>query len=109
MDKNQLNNEYWFRLQYSVSEACGTLDVIIINKKKDVGSVRVATVDGEAKGNKPGEKPLDYESIDTVVKFRRDEDSKRIPIKIHDDEDWNPNRDFVVCLYQEGSNEELSG
>ena len=65
--ESEINESYGFRcLQYSVSEACGNLEVTVINKKRTVGSVRICTVEGEAKAATASTKG-DFDAVDQVV------------------------------------------
>jgi len=48
-------------LHYSVSEASGSIKINIINKQKTSGSVRVCTIDQEARSGE------DYDGIDKVI------------------------------------------
>jgi hypothetical protein len=53
-------------LHYSVSESSGTIRIHVINKTKQVGKVRVITIDKEAKAGD------DYEKVDKVLSFKKD-------------------------------------
>lgn len=88
------NDDFGFNcLHYSVSEASGSLKIMILNKKGTAGKVRVATEDAEAKAGE------DYKALDTVLEFDRGEKQKFVEVVIHDDEDWEPDEDFYVKLY----------
>jgi hypothetical protein len=54
-------------LHYSVSEASGSLRIIILNKKGAPGKVRVTTIDAEALAGD------DYEKVDTTLEFKQGE------------------------------------
>lgn len=71
LDDNEVNENYGFRcLQYSVSEACGTLEVTVNNKKRVAGSVRIATVEDGAKGGPANStEKRDYDDVDEVLNF----------------------------------------
>lgn len=56
-------------LHYSVSEASGSLKVMILNKTANPCEVRVATIDAEAKSGD------DYEGIDKILQFKKGETS----------------------------------
>ena len=61
---DQKNDDFGFNcLHYSVSEASGSLQVMIINKKKIAARVRVKTIDAEAKAGH------DFEACDQVIAF----------------------------------------
>ena len=58
VDEKEKNANYGFKcLHYSVSEASGTIRIIIDNKKRTAGKVRVCTIDAEAKAGD------DYEEV----------------------------------------------
>lgn len=62
LDEKVKNKDFGFKcLHYSVSEASKTLLIHIINKSGHATSVKVKTVDEEAKGGK------DYEQLDETV------------------------------------------
>ena len=65
--------------------------------------MRACTVDGDAKSNK------DYKPFDSVIEFGNGEDTKTFDVGITDDDDWEPDMDFFVQLYDPNSNEELIG
>eukprot|EP00347_Sterkiella_histriomuscorum_P010084 403338741 len=80
-------------LKYSVNESKGVLEVEILNKKKLAGSVGVRTVNGTAKSGE------DYEKIERSIKFKKDQESQKLKIKIMDNEEWEPDEEFFVELY----------
>ena len=84
-------------LHYSVSEAAGALRIKILNKTKAAGKVGVRTVDGEAK------KDEDYIPIDQVVNFKSGQAEAEVKVKILDDDEWEPDEDFYVELYDDES------
>lgn len=108
---SEVNENYGFRcLQYSVSEACDKLEVTVNNKKRTAGSVRICTVGGEAKGGPANStEKRDYDEVNEVLNFSQGQAQIKVSIKIHDDEEWNPNRDFYVHLYSPETKEELDG
>lgn len=62
------NENYGFNcLHYSVSEASGSLKVMVLNKRGVSGSVRVVTIDAEARAGE------DYEKVDTILNFNQGE------------------------------------
>ena len=87
-----MKNEYFgFKcLHYSVSEASGSLKIAVLNKKKTEGSVRVITIDAEAKAGD------DYEAVDKILVFKAGEAIKYIEVTINDDDNWEPHEDFFV-------------
>lgn len=81
-------------LHYSVTESNGHVEVVIV-KKLDNQSlvVGVRTRDDTAVSTN------DYESIDMQIKFEKNELEKKIKIPILDDEEWTPDLEFWVELY----------
>jgi len=62
----------------------------VLNKEKKAGSVRVATIDKEAKAGD------DYDAVDTILQFRDGEEKHYIEVRINDDDNWEPDEDFLV-------------
>lgn len=83
-------------LHYSVSEASGSIRINVKNKTGKPGSVRVCTIDQEAKDGD------DYEKVDEVLTFTGKETDGLlfITVKINDDDNWEPDEDFWVQLYE---------
>lgn len=91
LDDNLKNESFGFNcLHYSVSEASGSLKIMILNKKRCAGQVRVYTIDAEAKAGD------DYEKVDEQVTFTKGETHKFITVIINDDDNWEPDEDFFV-------------
>lgn len=104
LDENVRNEAFGFQcLHYSVSESSGKLTISVANKKGTACKVRVRTIDGDAKGNK------DYTPFDGELSFEDGEDTKNFDVGINDDDDWEPDMDFYVQLFDPTSNEELVG
>lgn len=104
LEERARNDDFGFAcLHYSVSESSGKLPIQILNKKRDKAAVRVATLDGDAKAGE------DYAPYDEVIYFAKGEYSKYVEIGIHDDDDWEPDEDFFVQLYDANTKSELSG
>lgn len=104
LDDHQKNPKFGFScLHYSVSEAAGALRIKILNKTKIACTVGVRTVDGEACAND------DYIPIDEEIKFKSGQTEAEAIVKILDDEDWEPDEDFYVELYDMGSKTRLIG
>jgi len=100
-DKNEF---FGFKcLHYSVSESTDKLQVVVYNKNRQPNRVRVTTIDGDAKANE------DYTPVDAIVEFARGEYQKTVDIAILDDDQWEPDEDFFVQLYDAESNNELFG
>lgn len=90
-------------LHYSVSEASGSIKIKILNKSKEACTVRVATIDAEAIAGE------DYDAVDQVLEFKKGEEFQFIEVVIHDDENWEPDEDFFVQLYDPFTGLELGG
>jgi len=91
LDEKSKNPDFGFKcLHYSVSESSGSLRVIVVNKKKGAGKVRVRTIDAEALAGE------DYGAVDTVLEFKGGEAQLSIDVKIHDDDSWEPDEDFHI-------------
>ena len=63
----------------------------------------VRTVDGEAKAG------LDYEKINKRVNFKKGETEVEILVAIIDDDEWEPDEDFFVELYDAETEQRLHG
>ena len=104
IDEKLKNEHFGFKcLHYSVSEASGSLQIHILNKKGIAGKVFVRTVDAEAKAGE------DYEKVEETLEFKDGESTKFIEVKINDDDNWEPDEDFFVQLYDPNTREELEG
>lgn len=92
-------------LHYSVSEGAGYIEIIILNKTRAEGSIGVKTVDGDAIAGD------DYESVDEILKFNKGDSEGKIRVTINDDDNWEPDEDFYVVLYdpEDSSKEQLQG
>jgi len=94
VDEKEKNQYFGFKcLHYSVSEASETLLVHVINKTGMPGRVRVQTIDAEARAGE------DYEEVNEVLTFKKGDMQKHVSIKINDDDNWEPDEDFFVQLY----------
>jgi len=85
-------------LHYSVSEASGSLRINILNKKGVAGKVRVLTIDAEAIAGD------DYEKVDQILEFKAGEKQQYIDVVINDDDNWEPDEDFFVQLFDPVTN-----
>lgn len=83
-------------LHYSVSEASGSIRINVKNKLNTAGKVRVCTIDQEARAGD------DYEKVDEILEFTGQEKDglKFITVTINDDDNWEPDEDFWVQLYE---------
>jgi hypothetical protein len=104
LDEKVKNEDFGFKcLHYSVSEASGSIQIHVLNKKLQAGSVRVCTIDAEAKAGD------DYTEVKETLKFEAGESVKFITVHIRDDDNWEPDEDFYVQLYNPNTMEELQG
>lgn len=104
IDDKFKNENFGFKcLHYSVSEASGSIQIIVHNKKKTAGTVRVCTIDAEAKAGD------DYTEVKENLVFANGEETKFITVKIRDDDNWEPDEDFYCQLYDPNTFEELKG
>lgn len=104
LEEKEKNPDFGFEvLHYSVSEASGSIQIKVLNKKKTAAKVRVASIDAEAKAGD------DYEAIDEVLEFKSGEGSKFVKVIINDDDNWEPDEDFFVQLYNPVGGLELVG
>jgi len=88
------NPNYGFKcLHYSVSESSQKLTIPILNKTNRAGKIRVKTVDAEAKAGE------DFEEVNRVLDFKDGESQQQVDIIIHDDDNWEPDEDFFVQLF----------
>jgi len=91
LDETEKHPRFGFRcLHYSVSESSGTIIIHVVNKQKTAGSVRVVTIDKEAKAGD------DYEKVDTILEFSQGQAEHFIEVTINDDDNWEPDEDFLV-------------
>lgn len=104
LDERVKNENFGFKcLHYSVSEASGSIQIHVHNKKGTAGSVRVQTIDAEAKAGD------DYEEVKETLEFKQGETVKFISVKIRDDDNWEPDEDFYCQLYDPNTMQELQG
>jgi len=94
-EKVKVSNEFvkFKCLHYSVTESNGTVDIII---EKNVGNEFTF---GYRTKNDSATSPKDYQHVDQTVTMRKQEKEYKISIPIVDDEEWEPDLDFFVELY----------
>jgi len=90
-------------LHYSISEASGSLRIVVLNKAGGACRVRVVTEDAEAKAIK------DFEPIDKILEFKAGESTGVVEVVIKDDDNWEPDRDFFVQLMDANTQQPLTG
>jgi len=86
-------------LHYSVTESSGEVKVTI--KKKKAGSevnFGVRTKDGSAVAGK------EYDAIQESYVMEGKDQEKQISIKIHDNNEWQPDLDFFLEIYNIDTN-----
>ena len=104
LKKEDLNPYIGFKcLHYSVIEGAGSVEITIIKKTKDALEIGLRTVDDTAIA------PDDYHHKDETLLFLKDEYEKKIKIDIVDDNEWEPNEDFFVELYDLNTSKKLKG
>ena len=74
-----------------------------MNKKGLNGRVHVTTIDAEAKAGD------DYEKVDETIIFKHGQVSAFIEVTINDDDNWEPDEDFFIQLYDATDHVELPG
>lgn len=65
--------------------------------------VGVRTLEGTAKYSK------DFDGIDQIITMKQNENETEVDIRIHDDDEWNPDTDFYVELYDVNTKRRLLG
>lgn len=81
-------------MHYSVTESAGTVKIGILRKmKENEVTFGVRTREDTAKVGR------DFDGIDNVITMRGNDEERIIEIKIHDDDEWNPDNDFYIELY----------
>lgn len=102
--ENKNENISFQCLHYSVVESNGVVEVFVINKqtKGDI-TFGLRTVDGSAKH------PTEYTAINQVYTMKRGEKELPIQIPIIDNDDWQPDLEFMVELFDPQTKERLTG
>ena len=105
VNEEEANKQYGFKcLHYSVTESAGHVELTVIRKNKLAADlIGVRTVDGTAKQDK------DYNSIMETIQFQQHEDTHLVKVPVIDDQDWNPDLDFYVELFDTETGERLPG
>jgi len=81
-------------LHYSVTESAGMIAISILKKSPNTDfTFGVRSKEGTAKAGK------DFEEIDEVVTMKKRETEKTMEIKIHDNEEWQPDMEFYIEFY----------
>lgn len=104
LKKVDLNPYVGFKcLHYSVTEGAGVLEITIYKKTNDALEIGVRTLDDTATA------PDDYHSVDETLVFEKNENEKTIKVEIVDDNEWEPDEDFLVELYDVNNSKRLQG
>ena len=91
-------------LHYSVTESAGCLTISIVKKNPNTDyTFGVRSREGTAKAGK------DFDPIDEVCTMKKREQEKIVEIKIHDNQEWQPDMDFYVDLYDTKTGDRLFG
>ena len=90
-------------LHYSVTEGAGTLKVEILHHSKEAFSCGIRTKDDTANAGE------DYEAVDKRLDFKANEKNKTIEVAIVDDNEWEPDEDFLIELYDLDTEDRLDG
>ena len=103
--EHELNPIAGFRcLHYSVTESAGTVKIVILRKtEEDISNIGVRTVDDTAVANER------YHHIDKPVQFAKGQKEAVVEVEIIDDDQWEPDEDFLVELYDLNTKERLEG
>ncbi len=98
------NPNFGFKcLNLSVNENKGSIEVEILNKKKSAVTVAVRTVDKTAKAGE------DFKKVDKSIRFKKGQEDFKISIEIKDDDEWEPDKEFIVELYEPKTGYALNG
>ena len=80
-------------LHYSVTESSGSVEITIIKKIEMEVTIGYRTIADTAFA------PKDFSHVDEHITFGPREIEKKIQIPIVDDDEWEPDLDFIVELY----------
>ena len=88
-------------LNYSVTESNGSVEITILKKNQNMDyTFGYRTVDDTAKH------PKDYAKTEDIITMKKRDTEVKIHIPIVDDEEWNPDLDFFVELFDPHSIDE---
>jgi len=80
-------------LSYSVTESSGVVDIVIVKKCANEITVGYRTIADTAFA------PKDFTHVDETITLGAKEMERKISIPIVDDDEWEPDLDFFVELY----------
>lgn len=91
-------------MHYSVTESAGTVKIMIVRKQPEVEvTFGIRTREHTAKVGR------DFDGIDNIITMKGNESERTIEVKIHDDDEWNPDNDFYIELYDTRTKKRLMG
>lgn len=91
-------------MKYSVVESSGKVEITVLKKQKNSSfEFGVRTIKDTAE---PGK---DYKDINEHHSFGSSDDKIMIYVDIIDDNEWEPDLDFLVELYDIGSGKRFTG
>jgi solute carrier family 8 (sodium/calcium exchanger) len=100
----ELNDKIGFKcLHYSVTESAGTIKVVVQKKVDEEIKFGARTKDDTASVES------DYKAMDKVFTLGKDDKEAIIEVEIVDDEQWEPDRDFLIEIYDVDTKEKLFG
>jgi len=96
-------------LHYSVTESNGHVEVTVVKKL-----INQELIVGVRTRDDTAQSPKDYKEVNQEIQFGKREQEKKIEIPIVDDEEWNPDLEFWVELYdptktEQGFDDRLPG
>ena len=86
-----------------MTESSGFVEITICKKVNDELHLFVRTADETAKA------PEDYEHLEREISMAKNEKETTIKVKIHDDDIWEPDKDFRVEICNKETKQKLEG
>lgn len=81
-------------MHYSVTESAGVMNATILKKNLNTDcTFGVRTREETAKSGK------DFDQVNEVITMKKREAERQIEIRIHDNQEWQPDMDFYIELY----------
>lgn len=81
-------------LSYSVAESSGSVDIMLQKVVRGTEfTVGVRTVEDTAKATS------EFEQVDKILTFRREQSEQVIQVQIFDNNEWQPDLEFLLELY----------
>lgn len=88
---------------YSVTESSGFVEITICKKVNEEVTLFVRTVNDTATS------PEDYEYLEKEISIAKNEKETTIKVRIHDDDIWEPDKDFHVEICNKETKQKLEG